>query len=307
MNVSRARHFQTPLPSPFISRNHLRKRDFFRTHHLHSLGFGGVVSSDALAYLRSSWLPGTGSRQGQPTARPAQATRWLGRLSTDLLRRIVFRFVSFPELSQTDKLVFAPSLPRHCQENQRCLREPWYTAAQGPTAVPWTRRTTGSSCCAFLNCRAGSEPGGEEPAERTWLKGRRTRRERARRVVSLGSMPSHVRFPGPQPCHASASGITRCGALSLKPHGPPRSATTSREKRDPALPSIGRFAPTDRSLGLPDTSTTICRRWLTTSATILARSSQQTAAAQKTDHEEPGLPDEPAWPERHKKPTVPQK
>jgi hypothetical protein len=52
------------------------------------------------------------------------------------------------------------------------------------------------------------------------------------RVVSLELNALHVRFPGPQPCHASASGIMRCGTMSLNPHGPPQSQTISNKRRD---------------------------------------------------------------------------
>jgi hypothetical protein len=124
---------------PFISRNHLRKRDFFRTHHLHSLGFGGVVSSDALAYLRSSWLPGTGSRQGQPTARPAQATRWLGRL-------IQFQLVDRPV--EEDRLSIR-LIPRVVSDRQVGVRPLLAQALPGkPTAREGAvvHRSAGSNC-----------------------------------------------------------------------------------------------------------------------------------------------------------------
>ncbi|EAQ92342.1 predicted protein [Chaetomium globosum CBS 148.51] len=70
--------------------------------------------------------------------------------------------------ARTDKLVFSPP-PR---SRKPTVLELWYTAAQGPTAGPRTRRTAGPSCCALLNCRAGSKPAGDEPAETTWVKRR---------------------------------------------------------------------------------------------------------------------------------------
>lgn len=169
----RARHSRALPPTPpsfHPPRNHVRRETSSGPHHF---GIWWRGKQDAFAYLPSSWLPGTGSGKGQPTARPAP-----GSLLAQMLDPIPARQPTCWGGLYCDSLDFRTCLrPTSWSSAPPRSRKPtvlelWYTAAQGPTAGPRTRRTAGPSCCALLNCRAGSKPAGDEPAETTWVKRR---------------------------------------------------------------------------------------------------------------------------------------